>query len=46
MHRRHVHDRLGRCIAAEIKRSEVAGVLDEIAQAASGIQVDRAPPRG
>ncbi|MFT5508871.1 MAG: integrase [Hyphomicrobiaceae bacterium] len=42
MYRRHVHERMGRLIAAEIKRAEVATVLDDIAQAATGIQANRA----
>ena len=33
---------MGRLIAAEIKRAEVAAVLDDIAHAATGIQANRA----
>ncbi len=42
MYRRHVHERMGCLIAAEIKRAEVAAVLDDIAHAATGIQANRA----
>lgn len=42
MYRRHVHDRMGRLIATEIKCVDVAHVLDEIAQTASGVHANRA----
>lgn len=42
MYRRHVHGRMGRVIAADVKRADVAAVLDDIAQVATGIQANRA----
>jgi integrase len=42
MYHRHVHERLGRIVAADIKRKDVAAALDDIAKAASGIQANRA----
>lgn len=42
MYRRHLHVRMGHLIAADIKRTEVAGVLDDIARAATGTQANRA----
>jgi integrase len=42
MYHRHVHERLGRLVAADIKRKDVGAALDDIAKAASGIQANRA----
>ena len=42
MYHRHLHERLGRLVAADIKRKDVAAALDDIAKAASGIQANRA----
>lgn len=42
MYWRHVHERLGRQAAANIKRGDVVAALDDIAKAASGIQANRA----
>ena len=42
MYRRHIRSRLGRAIASEIKRTDIAAALDDIARAASGIQANRA----
>ena len=42
MYHRHVHERLGRLVAVDIKRKDVAAALDDIAKAASGIQANRA----
>jgi integrase len=42
LYRRHVHQRLGRLMAAEIKRSDIAAALDDIVRSATGIQANRA----
>ena len=42
MYWRHVHARLGGMTAADIKRVDVAAVLDDIAREASGTQANRA----
>ena len=42
MYRRHIRSRLGRTIASEIKRTDIAAALDDIARVASGIQANRA----
>lgn len=42
MYFRHIHQRMGKLIAADVRRSELAAVLDDIAKGASGIQANRA----
>jgi integrase len=42
MYHRHVADRIGRLRTIEIRRTDVAAALDDIARVASGIQANRA----
>ncbi|MBU2582235.1 MAG: site-specific integrase [Alphaproteobacteria bacterium] len=42
MFERHVRQRLGGVVAADIKRADIIGALDDIVRAATGIQANRA----
>lgn len=42
LYRRHVQARMGRKIASELTRSDIANVLDSITKSATGIQANRA----